>query len=75
MGRDAVVELLKHRPKRVLVQVKVDSPDVDPHVSTVAAGMSQAVVFVHRGCGCPWRLCACLRICVSQQEGVGVALG
>ncbi|XP_045124793.1 dimethylglycine dehydrogenase, mitochondrial-like isoform X1 [Portunus trituberculatus] len=31
VGRAAVMELLKQRPKRMLVQLKVDSEDVDPH--------------------------------------------
>lgn len=31
VGREAVLELLKHRQKRYLVQVTVDSPDVEPH--------------------------------------------
>lgn len=33
VGRAALQELLKYRSRRHLVQVKIDSPEVDPHVS------------------------------------------
>lgn len=34
VGRAALEDLLRHRPRRHLVQVKIDSEDVDPHVSS-----------------------------------------
>lgn len=45
VGRAAVVELLKQRPKRMLVQLKVDSEEVDPHVSTEAGLMTALYIF------------------------------
>ncbi|KAG0727747.1 Dimethylglycine dehydrogenase, mitochondrial [Chionoecetes opilio] len=50
VGRDAVVKLLQQRPERVLVQVKVDSPEVDPHGDEAVWLCGKVVGNVTSGC-------------------------